>query len=153
MDTPFHDSTEPIYTLRIASKLSGTPAHSVRQYIDKGLLIPFRTDTNRHLFSDIDIKRLKCIKKMIGSGLNIAGIKALYASIPCWEIRNCPADNREDCDAFHSVIEPCWEASHKGKLCKNEDCRNCVVYKMPSDCKSTKTIIRELLEKTKEDKS
>ena len=60
------DSTQPVYTLRVASKLTSTPTHSIRQYIDKGLIIPFKTKTNRHLFSNVDIQRLKCITKAIG---------------------------------------------------------------------------------------
>ena len=32
-----NNSSEPVYTLAVASKLSLTPAHSIRQYIDKGL--------------------------------------------------------------------------------------------------------------------
>ena len=36
--------TDPIYTLAVASRLSETPTHSIRQYIDKGLIIPLKTD-------------------------------------------------------------------------------------------------------------
>ena len=35
---------DPVYTLGIASKLSGIPAHSIRQYIDRGLLIPYKLE-------------------------------------------------------------------------------------------------------------
>jgi len=35
-------STTPVYTLGVASDLSRIPVHSIRQYIDKGLMIPFK---------------------------------------------------------------------------------------------------------------
>ena len=90
MTTLSHKHTEPIYTLSVAAKLSNTPPHSIRQYIDKGLLLPYKKDTKRHLFSDSDVERLIWIKKNIEErGLNFAGIKSLLAMLPCWKITNC----------------------------------------------------------------
>ena len=47
-------SSLPLYTLGIASQLSEIPAHSIRQYIDEGLIIPFKLESKRHLFSQQD---------------------------------------------------------------------------------------------------
>lgn len=141
-------SSDAIYTLSVASRLSGVPGHSIRQYIDKGLLIPFRTKTDRHLFSEVDISRLKCIRKMISDGgLNIAGIKAMYSLIPCWEIRQCSTQDRIICEAYHQVNAPCWEASNKAPNCKNLDCRHCDVYKLPEECQDLKSLLKHLLSK------
>ena len=60
-----HKNTDAIYTLSVALKLSNTPQHSIRQYIDKGLIILFWTWINRHLFSEIDIYRLLWIRKQL----------------------------------------------------------------------------------------
>ena len=137
-------STEPVYTLGIDSKLSEISIHSIRQYIDNGLIIPHTTTTKRHLFSQVDIKRLKCIKKQLSQmGLNFAGIKALYSLIPCWLIRPCSVESREKCEAYYSVTVPCWEASEKGKECKNEDCRYCNVYRYPEKCTDIKSILKK----------
>ena len=109
------DSTQPLYTLRVASSLASTPTHSIRQYIDKGLIIPFRTKTNRHLFSDVDIHRIKCIRKqLVDKKLNIAGVKAMFSMIPCWIMKPCSKEERDDCDAYNSSSLPCWLASKKG---------------------------------------
>ena len=144
MDEKF--STDPIYTLSIASKLSGIPSHSIRQYIEKGLIIPFRTKKNRHLFSDVDILRLKCIKKSIhDEGVNIAGIKAMFSLIPCWVIKPCSVSERTHCGAYHSNSQPCWQASEKSDLCKNSDCRTCDVYRYPESCKDLKTLLKKLI--------
>ena len=146
IDDKIVDITSPIFTLGIASKLSDTPTHSIRQYIDKGLLLPFNTNTGRHLFSQVDIARLKCIKTHLnGEGLNIAGIKAIYSLIPCWAIKKCSMEERESCDAYLSAGTPCWEASHKSILCMNQDCRECEVYRIPETCKDLKTLLREYI--------
>src|SRR4030042_3490780 len=122
-------STIPVYTLSVTADLSGIPDHSIRQYVDKGLIIPFKKESNRNLFSQVDILRLKYIHKLLDEdGLNIAGIRTLLALIPCWAIRHCSDEEREKCLAFMSVTYPCWEASEKGTLCKNTNCRECEVY-------------------------
>src|SRR4030042_556180 len=122
-------STTPVYTLSITVSLTGIPIHSIRQYIDKGLIIPFKKNTRRHLFSDVDILRLKLIRNQLEEqGLNIAGIKTLMALIPCWEIRSCSKSERKSCEAYESITNPCWEASEKGYECRNINCRECKVY-------------------------
>jgi len=40
MDSNDLDITSPVYTVGVASRLSGIPAHSIRQYINNGLIIP-----------------------------------------------------------------------------------------------------------------
>ncbi|HSG67097.1 MAG TPA: MerR family transcriptional regulator [Bacteroidales bacterium] len=136
---------EPIYTLSIASKLSEIPSHSIRQYIERGLIIPFKTSGNRHLFSEVDILRLKCIKKSLTEdGINIAGIKSMFALIPCWVLKPCRASDRENCEAYHSTNKPCWEASGKSELCMTTDCRTCTVYRFPETCKDLKSLLKKL---------
>ena len=140
-----NNSSEPVYTLAVASRLSLVPAHSIRQYIDKGLIIPFRTSTNRHLFSEVDILRLKCIGKFLrDQGLNIAGINALFSIIPCWIIKPCDIEDRKQCDAYTSIKSPCWMASNKGQKCRNTDCRQCEVYKLPEKCSGPKEFIKQI---------
>lgn len=138
--------TDPIYTLAVASKLSQTPTHSIRQYVDKALIIPFTTKTGRHLFSEVDIVRLRCIKNHLSiQGLNIAGIKAIYALIPCWAIKKCSLDERYNCGAYQSSLTACWEASDKSVTCLNTDCRQCEVYRIPENCGDLKSLIKSLL--------
>ncbi len=140
------NKTEPVYTLSVAAGLSGAPQHSVRQYVDKGLIIPFKKKSNRHLFSDVDIERLMWIKRNLEEkGMSFAGIKSLMALIPCWKITNCQIESRKNCEAYFSSDFPCWEASDKGKECKNKDCRVCKVYKLVDSNLELKSVYRELL--------
>ena len=137
---------DPVYTLGIASKLSGIPAHSIRQYIDRGLLIPYKLDSKRHLFSMGDIKRLKNIHSLLQEhGLNFAGIRSLLAVVPCWAIRPCSESDRESCNAFKAVAYPCWEASEKGRVCRNDNCRECNVYLHLNEYGDFKSLIRALV--------
>jgi MerR family transcriptional regulator/heat shock protein HspR len=141
------ESTTPVYTLSTTSALSGIPAHSIRQYIDKGLIIPFRKESGRNLFSEVDILRLKFIHKSINDdGLNIAGIRALLAIIPCWAIRGCSDEERERCQAFKSDRYPCWEASEKGAICRNSDCRECEVYSIVENFPDIKSFLKTLIQ-------
>ncbi|WP_167611438.1 MerR family transcriptional regulator [Maribellus sediminis] len=146
MSQILHNDSEPIYTLSIAAKLSNTPAHSIRQYIDKGLLIPYKKDTNRHLFSAYDIQRLIWIKKSIEErGLNFAGIKTQLALIPCWKITGCKSKSRNTCDAYYSNDQPCWLASEKGKECKNKECRLCEVYRLMLPDTDVKAVFKRFM--------
>ena len=139
-------STTPIYTLSTTSSISGIPIHSIRQYIDKGLIIPFKKASNRNLFSQVDVLRLKYIHKLLNEdGLNIAGIRTLLAVIPCWAIRQCSDEEREKCQAFQSSGYPCWEASEKGILCRNTNCRECEVYRIVENYPDIKSFLRTLI--------
>jgi MerR family transcriptional regulator/heat shock protein HspR len=143
---PEPGSNTPVYSLSIASQLSGIPAHSIRQYIDKGLLVPYTLESGRHLFSALDVCRLKNIQILIREkGLNFAGIKALISMTPCWYMKNCSRKERMVCDAYNDDSVPCWEASHKGISCKNEDCRECPVYQSLNDTTDFKEKLRDLL--------
>ena len=140
------ESTTPVYTLGTVSDLSGIQVHSIRQYIDKGLIIPYKKKSGRNLFSQVDILRLKYIHKLlVEDGLNIAGIRALFALIPCWGIRECSSEEREKCEAYKNNILPCWEASEKGPSCKNVNCRECSVYRIVENYPGVKAFLRTLI--------
>ena len=143
-------SSEPIFTLSVAAKLSNTSIYSLRQYVDKGLVRPFRKDSNRHLYSEVDVLRIKCIRRYLNEyGLNIAGIKAIFALVPCWVIKPCSKEDQRECDAFTSLSKPCWELSNKGAKCRNEDCQNCEVYQLPEKCDDVKSMLKKVIENIK----
>lgn len=146
MENNIVESTAPVYTLSTTSTLSSIPVHSIRQYIDKGLIIPFKKESNRNLFSQVDILRLKFINDLLNKeGLNIAGIRKLLAIIPCWTVRDCSAGERETCQAYHSDAFPCWEASEKGTFCRNTNCRECEVYRVVENYPDLKSFLKTLI--------
>jgi len=109
-DPLFDDPTKPLYPLRVASELSNTSVYSLRKYIDEGLILPYQTPTHRRLYSQIDILRIQCIRKYLDEyGLNIAGIKVLFAQVPCWLLKPCTEEDCMQCEAYTSITEPCWQ--------------------------------------------
>jgi len=140
------DKSEPLYTLSVVSGLSGVSIYTIQQWINKGLILPFKTPTKRNLFSDIDAVRLRNIRALIDEhGLNIAGIKALYALIPCWILKPCTEKDRAVCHAYESIHIPCWEAAEKGQECKETDCRKCEVYRAQAEEENVKSLLKKLL--------
>jgi len=146
MENSSVESTTPVYTLSTTSSLSGIPVHSIRQYIDKGLIIPFKKESNRNLFSQVDILRLKYIENLLNEdGLNIAGIRKLLSIIPCWTVRDCSKVEREKCQAYQNDSKPCWESSEKGTLYKNTNCRECDVYRIVENYDDIKSFLKTLI--------
>ena len=141
------DSTTPLFPLRVAAELSNTSIYSLRQYVDLGLIIPYKTATNRRLYSQVDIQRINCIRKYLDEyGLNVAGIKTLFAQVPCWLIRPCSENDRNNCDAYKEIAVPCWNVTVKGPECQNSDCRICDVYRLSEKCSDLKSLFKNLTE-------
>lgn len=139
------DANQPVLTMGVTSRLSGIPTHSIRQYIVNGLLIPYKRENKRHLFSLNDVSRLKHIHYLIqDKGLNFSGIRALLSMVPCWKIKQCAKMDSKECEGYLMDYQPCWEASKKGVACKNTDCRECDVYTCLSKTAGLKSILREL---------
>lgn len=125
---------EPVYTIGIAAIKSGTASHTLRLYEKEGLILPFKTETGRRIYSDLEIEKVKCIQMMIKEkGMNFAGIRRIIALVPCWKLRNCNANNKQRCLAYKHREIPCWTSKEK---CAHpmSSCRECDVYKKISTC-------------------
>jgi len=64
-----------LFPIGTVMKLTGLSARQIRYYEEHDLVRPIRTAGNQRLFSFRDVERLRQIKSMLESGLNIAGIK------------------------------------------------------------------------------
>jgi len=145
MDTRIETDYSPVYTIGITAELTSTSVHAIRMYEKKGIILPHITKSNRRLFSKIDVERIKCIRKHIDEdGLNIAGIKALLATIPCWLIKPCSKASQQSCDAYINILVPCWEAKNKAPECKDTDCRECPVYRLGESCGDVKSLSKQV---------
>lgn len=47
----------------------------------------------------------------------------------CWELNNCPAENREGCKAYNNPDQPCWQVfrNKNGRL--QERCIGCDIFR------------------------
>jgi MerR family transcriptional regulator/heat shock protein HspR len=68
-------NSQPVYIMRVASKLTQMHPQTLRKYEKAGLLEPSRNNRIR-MYSREDIDRLMIIKKLVEErGLNVAGVK------------------------------------------------------------------------------
>lgn len=139
-------SIEPIYTISTAARLLGISVHTIRMYEKEGLVLPFKSPGNQRRYSDLDLERIRCIRRAInGDKVGIEGIRRMLALIPCWALVNCTEKDRENCEAFRSYMRPCWTYEHKNNLCRDRNCFECEVYNTFGDCGSIKEKLIELI--------
>jgi YD repeat-containing protein len=63
-----------VYSISVASELSGVDPQMLRAYEQRGLLTPFRTEGGTRRYSRDDLDRISDITSLLGDGLNLAGI-------------------------------------------------------------------------------
>jgi MerR family transcriptional regulator/heat shock protein HspR len=118
----------PVFPISVAAKLLGVHPRTIRIYEEEGLISPFRKGQKR-FFSKDDIEWLKCVRDLIHSdGISIPGIKKLLDVSPCWEIKSCPEEKRENCTAFVDRTVPCWERVNLACAQKVEQCMDCEAF-------------------------
>lgn len=136
----------PIFTISNAAKLLHIYVHTLRMYEREGLIIPFKKTSNQRLYSERDLERLRCIRKVLTQDkIGIEGIRKLLSLIPCWGIVKCSTTERKKCEAYNGYSKPCWMLKHKGNICENKDCRECEVYSSFGNCESIKNKLKELI--------
>ena len=124
-----HHFYEPVYTPAVAAKKLGISTHSLRLYEAEGLLIPYRTETGRRLYSNLEMEKVKSIRNMIqNQGNNFEGIRRLLALAPCWKIRGCSLDQWKVCTKDNTIGMPCWATEEKCGEQHVTTCRECPVY-------------------------
>jgi MerR family transcriptional regulator/heat shock protein HspR len=134
-----------LYTVGEAADLVGVSIPTLRLYEREGLIITSRRKSRHRRYTQADIDRLHCIRHMIREEkVSIAGIRRLFALIPCWKIKDCPEHVRIECAAFQQNDAPCWMASKKTWECKSSECRTCSVYAKVADCLTLKSTIASL---------
>ncbi|MFH7320078.1 MerR family transcriptional regulator [Desulfurivibrio sp. D14AmB] len=119
---------EAIYPISVAAKLLSVHPRTLRIYEEEGLVKPSRKGNKRY-YSNDDIAWITCLRDLIHQkGISIPGIKMLLELTPCWKIKKCPPEVRDQCSAFIDQSTPCWQAA--SSLCSQEfrQCRQCPVY-------------------------
>jgi DNA-binding transcriptional MerR regulator len=75
--SPIH-ADKPVFTLSVAADLLGMHPRTLRIYEEERLVIPFRTDTQRRRYSQIDIKRFQFIQHLTQRlHVNLAGVRII----------------------------------------------------------------------------
>lgn len=71
------DDSAGLYVISVAAQLSGLHPQTLRQYDRIGLVSPSRTIGRNRRYSLRDIASLRTIQRLIGEGINHAGIKRI----------------------------------------------------------------------------
>ena len=142
---PKKEKTEQLYyPIGLVAKMFGISVATLRLYEAEGLIIPHKSKGHHRSYNDEDIKRIECIRALLEEkGLNLAGIRMMLSTIPCWELKPCSEEDRQQCDAYFTSEIPCWMVENKGERCKNENCRECPVYTRSAECHNIKYILKK----------
>ena len=65
------------YVISVAAEIAGLHPQTVRQYDKLGLVSPSRTEGRNRRYSLRDIALLRAVQKLVGEGINHAGIKRI----------------------------------------------------------------------------
>jgi MerR family transcriptional regulator/heat shock protein HspR len=74
VDRPEVGASRAVYSISVASELSGVDPQMLRVYEQRGLLTPHRTDGGTRRYSSDDLDRVAAITDLLDDGLNLAGI-------------------------------------------------------------------------------
>ena len=80
MSGPAGHERDGVYTIAVASRLTGMHPQTLRKYERAGLLTPSRRAGNQRLYSVADLERLRRIRYLVEvRGLNVAGVAVTFA--------------------------------------------------------------------------
>ena len=71
------DDDDGLYVISVAAELSGLHPQTLRQYDRLGLVSPDRTVGRNRRYSLRDIASLRMVGRLVGEGINHAGIKRI----------------------------------------------------------------------------
>ena len=66
-----------VYVISVAAQISGLHPQTLRQYDRLGLVSPNRTEGRNRRYSLRDISLLRAVQRLVGEGINHAGIKRI----------------------------------------------------------------------------
>ena len=123
-----HDeSTHPeddqaVYVISVAAELSGMHPQTLRQYDRMGLVSPGRASGRGRRYSLLDIASLRNIQRLVGDGINLAGIKRIM------ELESAVANMALEVAKLRTEVDALL-ASNPPKALMKRDQPTVVVYK------------------------
>ena len=94
----------PVLPISTVMQLTNLTARQIRYYEEHHLIEPVRTEGNRRMFSLNNIDELLEIQELLEQGINIAGIKKVFALKKEVNKRTFRGINLEDVD-FRSIVQ------------------------------------------------
>ena len=112
---------EAVYVISVASKLSGLHPQTLRQYDRLGLVSPSRTIGKNRRYSLIDIVKLRNVQRLVGEGINLAGIARII------ELEEAVANMALEVAKLRTEVDALLEANPP-KVIVRRDSQTIVVY-------------------------
>lgn len=122
------DAARAVFRIGAVAELLGVHPRTLRLYEERGLVEPGRKRGQRR-YSQNDIRWLRCLRRLIHEeGYSLDAIVKLLDFAPCWELRDCPPNQREGCAAAQDRRLRCWQISERVCSHSQESCEHCEVY-------------------------
>jgi len=116
------DDEQAVYVISIAAELSGMHPQTLRQYDRMGLVSPGRASGRGRRYSLRDIASLRNIQRLVGDGINLAGIKRIM------ELESAVANMALEVAKLRTEVNALMAANPPKALVKREQ-QTVVVYK------------------------
>ena len=122
MSNDEHSDDEAVYVISIAAELSGLHPQTLRQYDRLGLVSPNRTVGRNRRYSLRDIASLRMVGRLVGEGINLAGIKRIM------ELESAVASMAIEVAKLRTEVDALIEANPPKSLVRKSK-QSIVVYK------------------------
>lgn len=70
-------SNQGVYSISVASELSGVGSQTLRLYERRHLIEPTRTSGGTRRYSDDDLRRIARITELVNTGINLVGVQRI----------------------------------------------------------------------------
>jgi MerR family transcriptional regulator/heat shock protein HspR len=119
---PHPDDDQAVYVISIAAELSGMHPQTLRQYDRMGLVSPGRASGRGRRYSLRDIASLRNIQRLVGDGINLAGIKRIM------ELESAVANMALEVAKLRTEVDSLMAANPSKDIVKRRD-QSVVVYR------------------------
>ncbi len=113
---------EAVYVISVAAELSGMHPQTLRQYDRLGLVSPGRASGRGRRYSLRDIASLRNIQRLVGEGVNLAGIARII------ELESAVANMAIEMAKLRTEVDALLEANPPKSLARR-DPNHVVVYR------------------------
>ena len=116
------DDDAGLYVISVAAELSGLHPQTLRQYDRLGLVSPDRTVGRNRRYSLRDIAYLRMVQRLVGEGINHAGIKRII------ELQTAMANMAVEVAKLRIEVDALL-AQNPPKSLKNGKKKDVIIYK------------------------
>jgi len=96
----------PLYPIGVVSELLGVHPETIRVWERSGVVQPPQRRSGKRFYSEIGLRRLEFIQRLVREGLTLPAIRYHLRLYPCWGVDDCPGSVCRSSQS--SFIKLCW---------------------------------------------